>query len=161
MKNKKNIVIEPIGLVKASGLTSLAVLLTLKVADMWNYWIPELHDSLIGKEKGYIGLAEIISTVSMVELGQELSARGWAFAPANLFLGGKTEDGRWVFPQLGQDFTVLNAPKSFAGKPDHYPWMQVSEGGIRAFTLTVLSDIFSDTGEVKTGIRFPILKIGK
>ena len=155
----KILAIDPIGLVHTSGLQLLAVLETLEVADMWNCHIPTLLAPLVGAEEGYVGLAEVISPVSTVTMEQELNARGWVYAPAGLFLGGKLTDGRWVLPHLGE-FTVLNAPKNFAGRPDFYPWMHSAQG-VRAFGLNVSSDIFTESGEVQRGIRFPVVRMGK
>ncbi|MEO8637844.1 MAG: hypothetical protein ABI430_03010 [Candidatus Taylorbacteria bacterium] len=160
MKNKKNIAVEPFGLVQASGLTTQAVLETLEIADMWNCHIPSLLATPTGEERGYIGLAEVISSVAIVSLEQELQERGWEFASPSLFLCGKDEAGKWILPQLGDTFTVLNAPKHFPGRPDFYPWMHTAQG-VRAFGLTPLSDIFTDDGDVRQGVRFPVVKTGK
>ena len=157
---KKHLAVEPMGLVKSSGLSPLAVLERLEVADMWNCHIPSLLGPLVGPEQGNVGRAEVVSPVDWGTLQQELETQGWAFAPVGLFLCGKIADGRWVFPQLGQDFTVLNAPKRFPGRDDFYPWMHTAQG-VRALGLTPRSDIFTEAGEVQAGIRFPVVKIGK
>lgn len=153
----KTLTIEPIGLVRASNLNSTSALET--VVDMYNAHNTKLLGEIWGAvDVGILGMAEVMMLVSIGVMGQELQARGWKYAPAGLFLGGKTEDGEWVLPQLG-NFAVLNVPKHFAGRPDRYPSVHLDTDGVRAFGLTRLADVFTDSGEINLGIRFPVIRM--
>jgi|GEM_PF-1576943 len=151
-------IIKDLGWVRPSTVNAQSALET--VADMHNAHNPSLLAEIWGDTEGaFLGLAEVTSPVAVGALERELQSRGRAFAPASIFLGGKTEDGKWALHMLG-DFTVLNAPKSFPGRPDRFPEVFLDDDGIRAFGLTKLSDIMSG-GEVKAGVRFPVIKTGK